>query len=94
MTDTLKDILSWETTPEIVDYIHGEISKVTTAFITEAEMNGWMDYVKKEMGIKGKPLFQGVRATLTGQDHGPELKLIIPLTPVNVLKKRVSDLKK
>jgi glutamyl-tRNA synthetase len=94
MTEALKDILSWETTPKIIDYIHDEVNKVTTSFITEAELNGWMDHVKKELAIKGKPLFQGVRATLTGQDHGPELKLIIPLTPVSVLKKRVSGLKK
>jgi glutamyl-tRNA synthetase len=94
MTDTLKDILSWETTPKIIEYINNEVSKVTTDFITEAELNGWMDYVKKEMGVKGKPLFQGIRAALTGKDHGPELKIMIPLTPVNVIKKRVAQLKK
>jgi glutamyl/glutaminyl-tRNA synthetase len=61
--------------------------------MTEVQMNGWMDHVKKEMGVKGKPLFMGVRATLTGQDHGPDLKFLIPLTPVSVIKKRVSQLK-
>jgi hypothetical protein len=35
----------------------------------------------------------GVRATLTGQDHGPDLKFLIPLTPLSVIKKRVSQLK-
>ena len=94
MTDTLKEILGWETTPKIVDYINNEMTNFSGEFVTEAQLNGWMDHVKKELGVKGKPLFQGVRATLTGQDHGPELKLIIPLTPVSVLKKRVSALKK
>lgn len=94
MSDQLKDILSWETTPKIIDYIHGEVSKISTDFITEAEMNGWMDHVKKEMGVKGKPLFMGVRAALTGKDHGPELKFLIPLTPVSIIKKRVAQLKK
>jgi glutamyl-tRNA synthetase len=94
LNDQLKDILSWETTPKIIDYIHDEVSKVSTEFITEAQMNSWMDHVKKEMGIKGKPLFMGVRAALTGKDHGPELKFLIPLTPVSVIKKRVSQLKK
>ncbi len=94
MTDQLKDILSWETTPKIIDYIHSEVSKITTEYITEAELNGWMEFVKKEMGVKGKPLFMGVRATLTGQDHGPDLKILIPLTPVSIIKKRVAQLKK
>lgn len=94
MTDQLKDILSWETTPKIIDFIDAEVSKVQTPYITEGEMNGWMEHVKKEMGIKGKPLFMGVRATLTGKDHGPDLKFLIPLTPVSVIKKRVAQLKK
>lgn len=94
MTNELLDILNWETTPRIIHYIHDEVSKVTTPFITEVEMNTWMDHVKKEMGVKGKPLFMGVRATLTGKDHGPDLKFLIPLTPVSVIKKRVEQLKK
>lgn len=94
MSDQLKDILSWETTPKIIDYIHGEVSKISTEYVTEAELNTWMEYVKKEMGVKGKPLFMGVRAALTGKDHGPDLKILIPLTPVNVIKKRVGQLKK
>jgi glutamyl-tRNA synthetase len=94
MTEPLKEILSWETTPKIIDFIYEDVSKVNSEFITEAQLNGWMDHVKKEMGIKGKPLFQGVRAALTGHDHGPDLKFLIPLTPVTILKKRIEELKK
>lgn len=94
MTDVLKDILSWETTPKILSFIASEVDKVKSEFVTEAEMNGWMDAVKKDLGVKGKPLFQGVRAALTGHDHGPDLKFLIPLTPVSVLKKRVHHLSK
>lgn len=94
MTDQLKEILSWETTPKIIDYIAGQVNALSSTFMTEAEMNGWMDHVKKELGVKGKPLFMGVRSALTGKDHGPELKFLIPLTPVGVLKKRVAQLKK
>jgi nondiscriminating glutamyl-tRNA synthetase len=93
MTDPLKEILGWETTPKIVSYIAEEIGKVSSSFLTEAELNNWMEHVKKNMGVKGKPLFQGVRAALTGHDHGPDLKFLIPLTPVNVIKKRVGQLK-
>lgn len=93
-TDAFKEILSWETTPKIMSFISDEVSKVSEEFINESVLNGWMDHVKKEMGVKGKPLFQGVRAALTGHDHGPDLKFLIPLTPVSVLKKRISHLKK
>jgi len=94
MTDTLLDILNWETTPKIISFLHEEVSKWNTPFITEGQLNIWMEQVKKELGVKGKPLFMGVRAALTGRDHGPELKFLIPLTPVNVIKKRLDQLKK
>lgn len=94
MTDALKEIFSWETTPKIHSYITEEVNKVTSEYITEAELNVWMEHVKKTMGVKGKPLFMGVRAALTGHDHGPDLKFLIPLTPVSILKNRVSNLNK
>lgn len=94
MKNELLEILGWDSTPKIIDYLKGEVSKVSSSFVTEAELNGWMDHVKKELAIKGKPLFQGVRAALTGHDHGPDLKLLIPLTPVSVIKKRLSLLGK
>ncbi|HLT21986.1 MAG TPA: glutamate--tRNA ligase [Bacteriovoracaceae bacterium] len=93
MTDALKEILSWETTPKIIDYISSQVESYSAPYISEADLNSWMDHVKKELGIKGKPLFQGVRATLTGHDHGPDLKVLIPLTPVNVIKERIKGLK-
>lgn len=94
MTDALKEILSWETTPKILTYLTAEMDKVQTTFVTEAELNVWTEFVKKDLGVKGKPLFQGVRGCLTGHDHGPDLKFLIPLTPVSVLKNRMRDLTK
>jgi glutamyl/glutaminyl-tRNA synthetase len=94
MTDPLKEIMAWETTPKILSFIKTQVDKVESEFVTEAELNGWMESVKKDMGIKGKPLFMGVRAALTGHDHGPDLKFLIPLTPVTVLRNRVHQLSK
>jgi glutamyl-tRNA synthetase len=93
-TEALKEILAWETTPKIMEFIVQEVNKTSATFVSEAELNTWMDHVKKNMGVKGKPLFQGVRAALTGHDHGPDLKFLIPLTPVSVLRNRVMHLKK
>jgi nondiscriminating glutamyl-tRNA synthetase len=93
-TDALKEILAWETTPKIMEYISQEVDRTTEPFISEGKLNEWTEHVKKNMGVKGKPLFQGVRAALTGHDHGPDLKFLIPLTPVSILKSRVMHLNK
>lgn len=95
MTDELKEILGWETTPKILDYIRSEVGKLPEgSFASEALLNAWSDYVKKDLGIKGKPLFMGLRAALTGKGHGPDLKFLVPLTPASVLKKRSTVLGK
>ncbi len=94
MTDPLREIMAWETTPKILSFIKEKVDSVESEFVTEAELNSWMESVKKDMGVKGKPLFMGVRAALTGHDHGPDLKFLIPLTPVTVLRNRVHQLSK
>ena len=39
----------------------------------------WVAAVKDATGRKGKPLFQPLRLALTGEDHGPELRELLPL---------------
>lgn len=39
----------------------------------------WTNAVKKKTGRKGKELFMPLRLALTGTDHGPELKVLLPL---------------
>jgi glutamyl-tRNA synthetase len=39
----------------------------------------WSAAVKQATGAKGKALFQPLRLALTGREHGPELKLLLPL---------------
>jgi glutamyl-tRNA synthetase len=39
----------------------------------------WTGEVKEATEAKGKALFQPLRLALTGQDHGPELKRLLPL---------------
>lgn len=91
-SEELTDILSWETTPAIKEHILSELDKVEGDFVSADTFSQWMNYCKKELKIKGKPLFMGFRGVLTGQNHGPDLKVLIPLTPVEVLKKRISSL--
>ena len=91
-TDELKEILSWETTPTMKEYIQSELSKVQDKYVSAETFSEWMNHCKKELKIKGKPLFMGLRGVLTGQNHGPDLKVLIPLTPVTILKKRIESL--
>lgn len=39
----------------------------------------WIDEVKAQSGRKGKQLFMPLRQALTGEDHGPELRDLLPL---------------
>jgi glutamyl-tRNA synthetase len=39
----------------------------------------WAADVKQVTGVKGKALFRPLRLALTGREHGPELKLLLPL---------------
>ncbi|WP_413992978.1 glutamate--tRNA ligase [Labrys okinawensis] len=45
----------------------------------ETTWSTWTDAVKVETGAKGKALFMPLRQALTGLDHGPELKGLLPL---------------
>lgn len=45
----------------------------------ETSWKSWTDAVKQETGRKGKDLFLPLRLALTGLDHGPELKFLLPL---------------
>lgn len=87
--EQLKEALGWETTPAIREYLKGELAKTTAEYIDVATVGTWMDHIKKELKIKGKPLFMGTRAVLTGQCHGPDLPILLSLTPVSILKQRV-----
>jgi glutamyl/glutaminyl-tRNA synthetase len=86
----MNEIEGWETTSQMRNYLKEEVAKLgDNAFADAALFAAWGDHIKGELKIKGKPLFKGMRAVLTGQAEGPDLKDIIPLTPASVLKKRL-----
>ena len=45
----------------------------------------------KETGLKGKPLFMGLRVVGTHQTHGPDLISALYLTGRDVLENRLKD---
>jgi glutamyl-tRNA synthetase len=45
----------------------------------DSTWSGWTAAVKDATGRKGKELFRPLRLALTGRDHGPEMKDLLPL---------------
>ncbi len=91
-SEKLNDVLSWESTSQIASFLKTELSTLKEEYVTAEIVSGWMDKAKKDLGIKGKNLFMGMRVCLTGVDHGPDLKQLLPLTSIDVLRERVSQL--
>jgi glutamyl-tRNA synthetase len=50
----------------------------------------WTAKVKDATGRKGKELFMPLRLALTGLEHGPELKLMLPLIGETETRRRLS----
>ncbi len=49
----------------------------------------WIDELKSASGRKGKKLFMPLRQALTGEDHGPELRDLLPLMGRNRAAERL-----
>jgi glutamyl-tRNA synthetase len=45
----------------------------------ETTFRVWTDAVREATGAKGKALFMPLRQALTGTDHGPELRVLLPM---------------
>ncbi len=68
--------------PEIGEnaaFLHEAAALLPAGPYDETTWGAWTDAVKAATGRKGKPLFMPLRLALTGLDHGPELKALLPL---------------
>lgn len=45
----------------------------------DSTFKSWTEVVKAETGAKGKMLFMPLRQALTGMEHGPELRVLLPM---------------
>lgn len=85
--DTLAECKVWR------EVVFGEIESVITEvdYIKQAKQHLptepwstdtwklWTSAVKEATGRKGKQLFMPLRQAITGQEHGPEMKLLLPI---------------
>ena len=86
-------VMKKDTTQIIADFLKDRIlilKKEGAQSLGGNVLDGWMNEVKETKGIKGKDLFMGFRAVLTGALHGPDLKKLLDLTPLEIIIKRVA----
>jgi glutamyl-tRNA synthetase len=83
----LSDIRQWwqvangPITPAISDrdFAAAALAVLPAAPWNETSWTAWTEAVKNKTGRKGKDLFMPLRLALTGTDHGPEMKMLLPM---------------
>lgn len=71
------EVLGWETTPVVKEAFKTQVENAES--FDEASIKAMIKAVQKETGIKGKPLFMGIRVLVSAQSHGPDLTKTIEL---------------
>jgi glutamyl-tRNA synthetase len=70
-------------------FLRSTVDKLPPEPWNETTYDGWLNAVKPTTERKGKELFMPLRKALTGLDHGPELKKLLPLLGAEKVKKRL-----
>lgn len=83
-----KAMLATEDGKKVVKCFREEVVK-SNGVNSEADLTAIQNTVKEKTGIKGKTLFMSIRASVTGKQHGPELKLVLPLLGVQETLRRI-----
>ncbi|MGE3624434.1 MAG: glutamate--tRNA ligase, partial [Bdellovibrionales bacterium] len=94
----LSDVRQWwqvakgPVTPAIADsaFAAAAADVLPPAPWDEGTWPAWTNAVKTKTGRKGKELFMPLRLALTGTDHGPEMKLLLPMIGPERVKARLA----
>ena len=84
---TLREVAGWwkiakqNITPQIddADFAMAAAGLLPPEPWSQETWGAWTNEVKKTTGRTGKNLFMPLRLALTGMEHGPELKTLLPL---------------
>lgn len=97
---TLDDVKTWydvihqptkvEIAPEDKTYLAEAAALLPAEPWADNVFEQWIEQVKTKTGRKGKPLFIPLRLALTGMEHGPELKILLPMLGREQTLKRLS----
>ena len=72
------------------DYLRAASGLLPPEPWNEQSWGVWTKAIADSTGRKGKALFMPLRLALTGQEHGPEMKIILPMLEPNVVKQRLT----
>ncbi len=99
---TLKDVKEWETvcygdlkgaiSSEDKDYIKTALEYLPAAPWSIETWSVWTNALKEKTGRKGRDLFKPLRQALTGMDHGPEMKDLLPIIGYDRVKSRLEKI--
>jgi glutamyl-tRNA synthetase len=77
------DVVAGSIIPPVIegesDYLRTALDLLPAEPWTDNVWHGWTEALKTATGRRGKPLFLPLRLALTGEDHGPDLKSLLPL---------------
>ena len=71
------------------DYLAIALTLLPSEPWTIETWSNWTGAIKAETGRKGRELFMPLRQALTGFDHGPEMKEILPLLGEELVRNRL-----
>ncbi len=77
--DICKQPFHFEHQKEDIEFLHLAASLLPEDTLNQDCWNIWLDLIKSKTNRKGKDLFMPLRLALTGQTHGPELKILVNL---------------
>ncbi len=77
----LKKIIDGPIEPKIedTDHIAKTLELLPAGELTSDSWQAWTGAIKEATGAKGRALFMPLRQALTGQDHGPDMGMLLPL---------------
>jgi glutamyl-tRNA synthetase len=77
----LKKLIDGPVTPVIedADHIAACLGLLPDGTLTAESWGAWTGAIKAETGAKGRALFMPLRQALTGQNHGPDMAMLLPL---------------
>lgn len=91
LEDEAKEFMKLEHMMELADELEAKITAADT--ITPDFVSAMFKEIQKEKGIKGKNLFMGTRVIITGQNHGPDIPMVLSLLSKEKALSRIEQAK-
>lgn len=84
------EVLAADLSAEDRDFLHKTLAFLPLEPWNESTWDAWLYAIKPTTERKGKELFMPIRKALTGLDHGPEFKKLLPLLGYERTVKRLT----